>query len=223
MLTFLLLITKHFSLFYTFSNFLCMILLYDMRLGMGWKYKHAKFIFNLFIFKHGLSIHIFFWGGGGGASLYLFLSVHMSLCLRSDSWRLGLLVFMELLQGRSETPEPLLQSSRSFKRQGLYWERCGDDSLWWWIRLPTVRKGHQPVPQLKALFWKAVINGSLQGARDPEKVTVQQHCHYVETYWFWPIFSTMEPHCFENSFTPRKGCKTPPFLANGIVLVIIIF
>lgn len=29
---------------------------------------------------------------------------------------------------------------------------------------------------------------------------------------------TMEPHCFENSFTPRKGCKTPPFLANGIVL-----
>uniref|UniRef100_A0A673G0M8 Complement component 7a n=1 Tax=Sinocyclocheilus rhinocerous TaxID=307959 RepID=A0A673G0M8_9TELE len=28
----------------------------------------------------------------------------------------------------------------------------------------------------------------------------------------------MEPHCFENSFTPRKSCKTPPFLANGFVL-----
>ncbi len=184
---------------------------------MGCKYKHAKFIFNLFIFKHGLSIQIFF---GGHYTCFWVSST--CLCLRSDSWRLGLLVFMELLQGRSETPEPLLQSSRSFKRQGLYWERCGDDSLWWWIRLPTVRKGHQPVPQLKALFWKVVISCSLQGARDPENVTVQQHCHYVETYWFLPTFSTMEPHCFENSFTPRKGCKTPPFLANGIVLVIII-
>ncbi|RXN18382.1 complement component C7-like protein [Labeo rohita] len=29
---------------------------------------------------------------------------------------------------------------------------------------------------------------------------------------------TMEPHCFEDSLTPRKSCKTPPFLANGFVL-----
>uniref|UniRef100_A0A673GA53 Complement component 7a n=1 Tax=Sinocyclocheilus rhinocerous TaxID=307959 RepID=A0A673GA53_9TELE len=48
--------------------------------------------------------------------------------------------------------------SRSFRRQGLYRERCGGHSL------------------------------------------------------------MMEPHCFENSFTPRKSCKTPPFLANGFVL-----
>lgn len=106
----------------------------------------------------------------------------MFLCLRSDSWRLGLLVFMELLQGRSETPESLLQSSRSFRRQGLYWERCGDDNLWGWIRLPTVRKGYQRVQQHKSLFLKAVISCSLQGARDAEKNTVQQHCHYVETW-----------------------------------------
>uniref|UniRef100_A0A8C1T4R5 Complement component C7 n=1 Tax=Cyprinus carpio TaxID=7962 RepID=A0A8C1T4R5_CYPCA len=26
---------------------------------------------------------------------------------------------------------------------------------------------------------------------------------------------SMEPHCFENSLTPRKSCKIPPFLANG--------
>uniref|UniRef100_A0A673GV50 Complement component C7 n=1 Tax=Sinocyclocheilus rhinocerous TaxID=307959 RepID=A0A673GV50_9TELE len=29
---------------------------------------------------------------------------------------------------------------------------------------------------------------------------------------------SMEPHCFENSLTPRKSCKIPPFLANGFVL-----
>lgn len=118
-------------------------------------------------------------------SLYMFLSVqYMSFYLRSDSWRLGLLVFMEHLQGRSEKPEPLLQSSRSFRRQGLYWERYGDDSLRWWsgIRLPTVRKGQAPVQQYKALFWKAVISCSLQGARDLENITVQQYCHYVETW-----------------------------------------
>ncbi|TRY95807.1 hypothetical protein DNTS_035346 [Danionella cerebrum] len=28
----------------------------------------------------------------------------------------------------------------------------------------------------------------------------------------------MEPHCFDESLTPRKSCTTPPFLANGFVL-----
>lgn len=32
----------------------------------------------------------------------------------------------------------------------------------------------------------------------------------------------MEPHCFDDSVTPRESCKTPPYLANGFVLVIMI-
>ncbi|XP_056628579.1 complement component C7 [Triplophysa dalaica] len=29
---------------------------------------------------------------------------------------------------------------------------------------------------------------------------------------------TMEPHCFDESLTPKESCKTPPALANGFVL-----
>ncbi|KAA0713893.1 Complement component C7 [Triplophysa tibetana] len=37
----------------------------------------------------------------------------------------------------------------------------------------------------------------------------EQHLDYLRT---------MEPHCFDESLTPKESCKTPPALANGFVL-----